>query len=70
MERESSLDERLRKDQEKADAIMERRIRLGHVPAPVENSDESAEEKSEEKEQKPAPKRSSRRGSRAKTVKT
>lgn len=72
MERESSLDERLRKDQEKADAIKERQIRLGHVPAPVENGDEPPEEEAEKKEQKPAStsKRPSRRGTRAKTVKT
>ena len=71
MERESSLDERLRKDEEKAAAIKERQIRLGHVPAPVE-TDEPPEEEPKETEKKPAstPKRPSRRGSRAKTVKT
>lgn len=33
MERESSLEERQRKDKEKADAVRERQIRLGHVPS-------------------------------------
>lgn len=45
MERESSLDERLRKDKEKADAIRARQIRLGHVPAPEEPKEEPKEEK-------------------------
>lgn len=45
MERESSLDERLRKDQERADEIRARQIRLGHIPADVEVEEE-----------KPAPK--------------
>lgn len=38
MERESSLDERLRKDQERADYVRDRQIRLGHVPDPEEES--------------------------------
>jgi hypothetical protein len=33
-ERESSLEERERQDKEKADAIMARRIRLGHIDPP------------------------------------
>jgi hypothetical protein len=33
-ERESSLEERERKDKEKADAIKERQIRLGHIEEP------------------------------------
>lgn len=45
MERESSLEERERKDKEKADAIKERQVRLGHVPAP---SEDEAEEPREE----------------------
>lgn len=52
MERESSLEERQRKDAEKAAAIKERQVRLGHIPAPTE---EVSEEESEE-EPKPKPK--------------
>jgi len=39
--RESSLEERLRKDQEKAEEIHERQLRLGHIPAvpPLEQKD-------------------------------
>jgi hypothetical protein len=40
VERESSLEERQRKDKEKADSIRERQIRLGHVPDPSEESQE------------------------------
>jgi hypothetical protein len=50
MERESSLAERERKDAEKAAAIKERQIRLGHVPAPEE--EEKPKEKSKKKESK------------------
>jgi hypothetical protein len=41
VERESSLEERQRKDKEKADAIRERQLRLGHIS---ESSEESEEE--------------------------
>jgi hypothetical protein len=37
------LEERQRKDQEKADAIKERQIRLGHVSAPEEKEEEEPE---------------------------
>jgi hypothetical protein len=43
MARESSLEERQRKDKEKADAVKARQIRLGHIPSP------EAEEKSKAK---------------------
>jgi hypothetical protein len=46
MERESALEERERHDQEKADEIRKRQIRLGHI---------STEESSEDEEE-PAPK--------------
>jgi hypothetical protein len=46
--RESSLEERERKDQEKADAIKERQIRLGHIPAPEEVEEEKESVKAEE----------------------
>jgi hypothetical protein len=49
-ERESSLAERERKDKEKADAIMERRIRLGHVEAPKSKPKSKAKEPVEESE--------------------
>jgi len=48
MERESSLEERERKDAEKAAAIRDRQVRLGHVPAPTEEA-EVEEEPVEEK---------------------
>lgn len=40
-ERESSLDERLRKDQEIAEENKQRQIRLGHVPSPEPEEPES-----------------------------
>ena len=43
-ERESSLAERERKDAEKAAAIKERQIRLGHVPADPEPEAEAETE--------------------------
>lgn len=72
MERESSLDERLRKDQEKADAIKERQVRLGHVPPPSDEDVEEVEEPKVEEESEtktPAPATSKRARTRAKTVK-
>jgi hypothetical protein len=48
VERESSLEERERKDAEKAAEIKARQVRLGHVPAESEEKDE--------KEEKPKPK--------------
>jgi hypothetical protein len=48
-ERESSLAERERKDKEKADAIMERRIRLGHIEAPPKAKSKKSTAKEEEK---------------------
>jgi hypothetical protein len=47
VERESSLEERQRKDQEKADAIKERQLRLGHVSAPEEKKEEEPENEAE-----------------------
>jgi hypothetical protein len=44
MERESSLEERERKDREKAEAIQARRVRLGHVEAESKEETESKEE--------------------------
>jgi hypothetical protein len=44
VEKESSLEERQRKDEEKAAAIKERQIRLGHVPAPSEDEGEEPRE--------------------------
>ena len=55
MARESSLEERTRKDEEKANYIKERQIRLGHVPNPDEEEEEEGEE--EEEEEKPAAKK-------------
>jgi hypothetical protein len=52
-ERESSLEERERHDKEKADAIMERRIRLGHIEAPkpkAKSKAAAAKESSEDSE--------------------
>jgi len=49
VDRESSEDERLRKDQERADENRARQIRLGHIPAP------EAEEEDEEPKEKPKP---------------
>lgn len=50
-ERESSLEERERQDKEKADAIMERRIRLGHIDAPKRKKNR-AKKNTEPKEDK------------------
>jgi hypothetical protein len=47
MERESALEERERHDQEKADEIRKRQIRLGHI------STEEPSENEEEPETKP-----------------
>jgi hypothetical protein len=47
VERESSLEERERKDKEKAESIRERQIRLGHVPDPNEEEDETPREESQ-----------------------
>jgi hypothetical protein len=47
-ERESSLEERQRQDKEKADAIMERRIRLGHIEKPKAKPKAKAAAKEEE----------------------
>lgn len=41
MERETDLEERERKDREKAEAIKERQIRLGHIPDPSEETEEN-----------------------------
>lgn len=41
VERESSQEERERKDREKAEEIRERQIRLGHIPDPEVESDTS-----------------------------
>jgi hypothetical protein len=41
------LEERQRKDQEKADAIKERQLRLGHVSAPEEKKEEEPENEAE-----------------------
>lgn len=49
-ERESSLEERERQDKEKADAIMERRIRLGHIEAPKAKSKPKAAKEVKEDE--------------------
>ena len=41
------MEERQRKDKEKADAIKERQIRLGHVPDPSKEEDDEAREESQ-----------------------
>jgi hypothetical protein len=43
--RESDLAERQRKDQEKADAIRKRQLRLGHISDPDAEEDEEEEPK-------------------------
>lgn len=60
VERESSLDERMRKDKEKANAIRERQERLGHVPPREEKPKEEKlkEEKSKEEKVSSRPKTS------------
>lgn len=52
-ERETSLDERLRKDKAKADAIRERQIRLGHISAEPTAEPTVEETVVETKEEKP-----------------
>lgn len=49
-ERESSLAERERKDREKADQIVQRQIRLGHIEAPKSKAKPKAKEEKEESE--------------------
>lgn len=50
MERESSLEERERKDKEKAEAIRERQERLGHVPTPLKTGESQTRESEESEE--------------------
>lgn len=50
MARESSLEERQRKDKEKADAIKERQQRLGHVEKKKAKPKAKDEEKAKESE--------------------
>jgi hypothetical protein len=49
-ERESSLEERQRKDKEKADEIRARQERLGHVPAKGKKSQAKPKAKAEPEE--------------------
>jgi hypothetical protein len=56
VERESSLEERERKDAEKAAEIKDRQVRLGHVPAEPEEKDDK-DEKEEKPNAKPKPRK-------------
>lgn len=49
MARESSLAERQRHDQEKAEDIKARQVRLGHVPAPEEAEEKKTRSRAKKK---------------------